>query len=94
MYQPTNGRIVAKILPGVVKSESGFIIIDNTTAPQRAEVIAVGGSKLNKQAPCKPGDIVYYKKESFKSFEHEGQRGQREGIGSLTFWDITGVEKK
>ncbi|MBI3290056.1 co-chaperone GroES [Candidatus Microgenomates bacterium] len=67
--KPTPGNVLLEPEEAMKKTASGIVLPETANAekPQRGKVLAVGASETTdsgakKEAPCKVGDQVYYKK--------------------------------
>lgn len=61
--QPTQGYVLIEPLEVQKRTASGIYLPDShDEKPQQAKVLAVGPDTKKRQAPCKNGDLVIYKK--------------------------------
>ncbi len=66
--KPTPGNVLLEPEEALKKTASGIVLPEtvNSEKPQRGKVLAIGASEVTdggvKEAPCKIGDMVYYKK--------------------------------
>jgi len=91
---PAPGYVLIKPLDAETKTASGIYLPDNASEkPQRGKVLAVGTSEIldngkERQAPCKEGETVIYKKWGGNEVKLE----QTEYLFSK-FEDILAIEK-
>ena len=78
--KPTAGNILLAPEEAVKQTASGIVLPEtaNQEKPQRGKVLAVGASEVTengtkKDAPCKIGDTVYYKRWGGNELKLEGK---------------------
>ena len=96
-YEALRGKIIAELIdPAVVAG--GIIVVARKEDAFRARVLSVGGpqraGKRLFNPPCKPGDIIYFKRGKPVSLEHYGQGGLKKGKFMIYFDEVVGVEEK
>jgi chaperonin GroES len=61
--QPTQGYVLIKPVEAKKKTESGIYLPEtHEEKPQQGKVLAVGDDLDDRDAPCKKGDTIIYKK--------------------------------
>lgn len=61
--KPTQGNVLVEPQEKEVKTAGGIYLPENAgEKPQKGIVLVVGGDLKDFKKPCKPKDVVYYKK--------------------------------
>ena len=78
--KPTAGNILLEPQEAARQTASGIVIPETVSGekPQKGKVLAVGSDEVTdsgakKPAPCKTGDIIYYKKWGGNEIKLEGK---------------------
>jgi len=73
--KPLHDRVIVKPAEKTDKTAGGIIIPDTAQEkPQRGEVVAVGGGKVDEPLTVKVGDTVLFGKYSGTEIELEGEK--------------------
>jgi len=73
--KPLHDRVIVKPAEKTDKTAGGIIIPDTAQEkPQRGEIIAVGGGKVDEPLTVKVGDTVLFGKYSGTEIELEGEK--------------------
>lgn len=92
--QPASGYVLVKPEEVEKKTASGIVLPDiHEEKPQKGQVISLGDPEITesgqkKEAPCKKGDVVIYKKWGGNELEINGVEYM-----FLRFEDILAIEK-
>ena len=90
--QPTQGYILLEPVKAQKKTASGIYLPDShDEKPQEAKVLTVGPDTKKRNAPCKKGDLVIYKK--WGGDEVKLGIGEKEYL-FVKFEDILAIVKK
>lgn len=87
--KPTQGNVLVEPLEKETKTVGGIYLPENSgEKPQKGKVLAVGADLKDFKKPCKPKDIVYYKKWGGNEVKIDGKEYM-----FVKFEDILAVEE-